>query len=326
MGLSFSTIRDTVYSVGGIIKPGSETEETLFSDTTAAPETGEISGPLTFIPIMPPQFGLNLASFGAKTTRTFLIGEIGGDGRLLPLHYANIAAVILHREAGNLRQALPPLLEDHLLIPFAHLPDPKTLPKLQEYGLPFLDTESPSDSFVEMRRAALAASNRAANEMLSRAIAAWREDYGGEGQILAIAGNLSDIPKDRRSSDVVSVTDASSVLATYSEGFVGNLPVGEMTHPFSLDDGRLYFYLRLRDNTLKDPGYGLVRVEFMSGDGIRNIDYAKALAFYILSERIPINPALMGANQIYPLSACLDYMLDFTVEQRTVDSYFGRRD
>jgi hypothetical protein len=326
MSLAFSTIRDAVYNLGGIIKPGSITEEQALSSALPVHAFGSKGDESDFIKVAPPQFGLHLASFGASITRTFLIGEVGEEGRLVPLHYSNIASVILYREAGALRQALPPYLEDYVLIPMAKLPNSDACNQLVEYGIPILDTECPSDSFVEMRRAAV---NRAANavrELMSRQVENWREQFGGEGQVLAIAGTLSDILEDTRSSDVIAISDAASVLDSEAEGFVGGLPLGEMTSPFSLDDGRRYFYLRFRDHTLKDPGSGLLRVEFMPGEGVRDLEFAKALAFYVLNERIPIFPAARNANQIFPLAACENYMLDFTVSPRTVNSYFGRRD
>ena len=65
----------------------------------------------------------------------------------------------------------------------------------------------------------------------------------------------------------------------------------------------------------------------MPTKGLSDTDYAKALAYYVLRERIPINPAWKGnSNQIYPLTACLNYMMDFTVSPETVNAYFGRRD
>lgn len=326
MSLAFSTIRNTIYNLGGVVKPGSDAEEIILGSAYASPKTGEPSGPAEFIPVAPPQFGLNLASFGCIVTRTFLIGEVGGNGRLVPFHYANIAAVILHREGGKLRQALKPLIEDYLLIPFNKLPDSDAIGKLSEFNLPFLDTECESDAFVEMRHSALTASYKAARKLFSVGIKAWRENFGGEGQVLAISGTLADVLPEALTSDLIAISDASLVLETESEGYAGNLPAGQMTYPFKLDDDRRYFYLRIRDNTLRDPGYGLLRVEYMLVDGVSDLDYAKALAFYVLGERLPINPAIQGTNQIFPLAACQNYLLDFTPNTETVNSYFGRRD
>jgi hypothetical protein len=326
MSLNFSTIRDVVHNLGGVIQPASGTEENLILGTGETPVTGKASGK-GFIDVAPPQFGLNVGSFGAVLSRTFLIGEVGGNGRLVPLHYTNIAVTILLREGGTLRKAFTPQLEHYLLVPMDRMPNPDAVKKLKEHGIPFIDTECPSDAFDEMRRSALAATKKASVKLFSMQIQAWRERYGGEGQVLAIAGTFTDVLPDARGSDVVAISDASSVLASKPEGFVGALPLGNMTHPFSADDGRHYFYLRLRDSTLKDPGFGLIRIEFMPTEGVNDIDYAKALAHYILRERIPINPSWQGnSNQIYPLSACLNYMLDFTVTPQTVNAYFGRRD
>jgi hypothetical protein len=326
MSLAFSTIRNTIYNLGGVVKPGSEPEETVPGFVSASPAIGEPSGPAEFIPVTPPQFGLNLASFGSSITRTFLIGEVGGYGRLVPFHFANAAAVILHRDGGKLRQALKPLLEDYLLVPFKKLPNQEAINELKEYNLPFLDTGCESDAFVEMRHSAVNASYEAARKLFSFGVDAWRENFGGEGQVLAIAGTLADVLPETSGSDLIAISDASLVLETESEGFTGNLPVGQMTHPFSLDNDRRYFYLRIRDNTLRDPGHGLLRVEFIPVDGVSDSDYSKALAFYVLSERLPINPAVQGTNEIFPLAVCKNYLLEFAASQQTVNSYFGRRD
>ncbi len=326
MSLSFSTIRAAVYHLGGIIKPGSGTEEDALGGTFESHAVGARVDGTGFTKVAPPQFGLNLASFGASITRTFLIGEVGGDGRLVPLHYSNIAAVTLHRDGGALKQALPPYIEDYILIPTAKLADAGILDRLHEHGIPLIDTRCASDSFVEMRRAAVRSATDAARVLFSRQVDAWRARFGGEGQVLAIGGTLADILEETRHFDVIAISDAASVLESESEGFVGALPLGEMTGVFSIDDGRRYFYLRFRDNTLKDPSAGLLRVEFMPAGGVSDIDFAKALAFYVLNERIPIYPAVKGINQIFPLAACKNYMLDFTVSPQTVNSYFGRRD
>ncbi len=326
MSLNLSTIRNAVYNLGGIVQPASGVEENLLPDIQANFVKGR---PVDegFIPVSPPQFGLNLASFGAVTSHTFLIAEIGGNGILIPLHYSNIAAVILLRETGYLRQALTPLLESYLLVPMNKVPNTDAVHELAGYGIPFLDTECDSDAFEEMRRSAYRRAKHAAVELISRQILGWRGHYGGEGQVVGIAGTYDDILPDVWGADILTISDASSVLASEAEGFVGSLPLGHMTHPFEVDDGRRYFYLRLRDNTLKDPGYGLIRIEFMPTEGVGDVDYAKALAFYILRERIPVNPAWKGnSNQIYPLTACLNYMTDFIASPETVNAYFGRRE
>jgi len=326
MSLNLSTIRDAVYNLGGAIQPASNTEETLVTGATRPLATGKPTGE-GFIGVTPPQFGLNLASFGAVISSTFLIGEVGGNGRLIPLHYTNIAATVLIREMGNLRQASPPLLEHYLLVPIDKMPNPQAVHGLTEYGIPFIDTNCTSDAFDEMRRAALLTAGKASVELFSHRIWEWRQKYGGEGQALAIAGTYAQLLPDVRGHDIIAVSDASSVLASEHEGPVGNLPYGYMTHPFTIDDGARYFYLRLRDHNLKDPAFGLVRAEFMPVEGVKDLEYAKVLAYYILRERIPINPTWPGSsNQIYPLSACLNYMLDFTVSPETVNAYFGRRD
>jgi len=326
MSLNLSTIRDAVYNLGGAIQPASDTEETLVTAAIRTLASGRPTGE-GFIEVAPPQFGLNLASFGAVISRTFLIGEVGGNGKLIPLHYTNIAATILIREMGSLRQASPPLLGHYLLVPIEKMPNPEAVKGLAEYGLPFIDTKCTSDAFDEMRRAALLAAETAAVELFSHRVWEWRQKYGGEGQALAVAGTYAQVLPDARGHDIIAVSDASSVLASEREGFVGSLPYGSMTHPFVVDDGTRYFYLRLRDHNLKDPGFGLVRVEFMPVEGVNDIEYAKVLAYYILRERIPINLTWRGSsNQIYPLSACLTYMLDFTVSPQTVSAYFGRRD
>ena len=326
MSIAFSTIRNTIYNLGGVVKSGSDAEETILGVAAPVPAIGEPTGPKEFIPVAPPQFGLNFASFGSTITRTFLIGEVGGRDRLVPFHFANVAAVILNRDTGNLRQALKPVLDNYMLIPFEKLQNKDALTQLNDYNLPFLDTKCPSDAFVSMRHYALAASYNAAKKMISSVIDAWRESFGGEGQVLAISGTLADVHPESTASDLIAICDASSVLEAEGEGFTGNLPAGQMTHPFKLDGERRYFYLRIRDNTLRDPAYGLLRVEFVPMEGVSDSDYAKALAFYVLSERLPIDPAIQGANEIYPLAVCRNYLLDFTADNDTVNSYFGRRD
>lgn len=326
MSLNLSTIRDAVHNLGGAIQPASGTEEILVTGTTRAFASGKPTGE-GFIGVTPPQFGLNLASFGAVISRTFLIGEVGGNGKLIPLHYSNVAATILTREFGSLRQASPPLLGHYLLVPVDKMPSPEAVKGLVEYGLPFIDTKCASDAFDEMRHAALIAAEKAGVDLFSHRIWEWRQKYGGEGQALAIAGTYAEVLPEVRGHDIIAISDASSVLASEAEGFVGSLPYGYMTHPFVVDDGIRYFYLRLRDPSLKDPGFGLLRAEFMAVEGVSDVEYAKVLAYYIMRERIPINPTWPGSsNQIYPLSACLNYMLDFTVTPDTVNAYFGRRD
>lgn len=239
---------------------------------------------------------------------------------VIPIVHGTVAAVIRRREARRLttwRHAV----DGALYAPRTLIPKP-VWNSLAECGVRLIDTTEPGSQPAAESNHPFALNEIALHrvqkdrEAAEHALAhAW---CSSETEPLFADGGINGNDRMAREPQIVGVVKSHRTL--YAEGdalrIVMHLKAGERSSVFRVTSPKrspvASWYLRLRDNTGRDPLWGLVRVEIAEPAGARAADVAaraEEVSRWILAEVAPVAlPDARWDKMVYGIRDCEEFL------------------
>ncbi|MCC6485332.1 MAG: hypothetical protein IT209_10845 [Armatimonadetes bacterium] len=235
----------------------------------------------------------------------------------IPVVWGYVAACVRRRSEDQLMCPVQALTcsEHGLYFPFELL-SPTSFKRYEGLRVhdvrPLKGSETVSDNTFDVQRQAFnAVSNRRA-EQEADLLQSWGA-FSSDRDWLLVDGALSSSFRKGAQERVVGVI--KSHLARYFEGddyrLILNLKVGQRTSVFRPRVPNLEpvysWYLRLHDDTGRDPTFGLVRLEACAEVG--TLSMADEISAWLMAERSPLSlPDARWDRMIYPIYDCEQYL------------------
>ena len=236
----------------------------------------------------------------------------------VPIVHGTVAAAVRVRRERRLTTWRTPVVERRLYAPFALLPS-ATRNALDLSGADVFDTTAGRDVDslhpFALQDAALQAVQRHRSAAERRLAEAWCA--GGEG-VLLLDGGISESDAVARSELVVGVVKSHQQLYVHGDdlGVVLGLRAGERSSVVRIAPrdrtSVASWYLRLRGDAVRDPLWGLVRVEVREPERAarRTIEsLANDASRWVLAESLPLAlPDGRWDKMVYGIRDCEEFL------------------